>query len=227
MEVIRIRNLYKTYMKNSVSIDVLKNISISFSEGVIYAIKGESGVGKTTFLNTIAMLCSIDKGTITINNRNISKLSDSEISEIRNKEIGIIFQNYNLFPQLNSIENIIIPLMLNNSLDVKEKKKKCKEKLEYVGLKNRDKHYPYELSGGEQQRVAIARSLINNPKIILADEPTGNLDKENKKNILTIFKNIASDGKCVIIVTHDDDVLKIADVVYTLKDGKLRNENKK
>lgn len=228
MEIIKLIKICKKYLKDDVIIEVLNNISISFSEGFIYAIKGESGAGKTTLLKTIAMLSPIDEGTILINNRNVYELSDFEISTMRNKNIGIIFQNYKLFSHLTTIENVIIPLLTNDNIDMQKKKQMCEEKLAYVGLKKRDSHYSTELSGGEQQRVAIARALINDPKIILADEPTGNLDKANKIKILSIFKSIAKDGKCVIIVTHDDDVLKIADFVYNIKDGKLlKYENKK
>ena len=228
MSAINISKLTKTYLKDNNKINIIKNLSISFDSKKVYAIRGESGVGKTTFLLCISLLCEIDSGIITINGENIINLSDEELSFIRNKEIGIIFQNYHLLPYLTAIENIMVPLLINNNEEIMKKKALCKKSLKYVGLSHRENHYPSELSGGEHQRIAIARALINNPNIILADEPTGNLDKDNKIKVLNLFRKIADDGKCVIIVTHDNDILKYVDEVYNLKEGKLvKDENKR
>lgn len=228
MSVINISKLTKTYTKDNNKINIIKNLSVNFDSKKVYAVRGESGAGKTTFLLCISLLCEIDDGIITINGKNIVDLSDDELSLVRNKEIGIIFQNYHLLPYLTAIENVMVPLLINNKGNIQEKKEKCKKNLKYVGLSHRENHYPSELSGGEQQRIAIARALINDPNIILADEPTGNLDKHNKIKVLDLLRKIADDGKCVIIVTHDDDTLKYVDEVYDLKEGKLvKNENKR
>lgn len=222
-----INKITKSYVKDNKKITVIENLSVKFQSGKFYAILGKSGAGKTTFLRCIALLCDLDDGSITINNKNLTKCNDEEISKIRNEEIGIIFQDYNLLPFFTAYENIALPLLVNNSLK-KINNRKIDAILEYVGLEDRKVHYPNELSGGEQQRVAIARALINDPSLILADEPTGNIDKENKEKILNLLKKISKDNKCVIVVTHDDDVLDYADKIYYLDNGKLvdyENEN--
>ena len=228
MSIISIKNLRKTYLKGDSKINIIKNLSVDFDRKKVYAITGESGAGKTTFLLCISLLCEIDDGIVSINGQNLVDLSDDELSLVRNKEIGIVFQNYNLLPYLTALENVMVPLLINNDENIEEKKAKCQKNLKYVGLAHRENYYPLELSGGEQQRIAIARALINNPNIILADEPTGNLDKSNKIKVLELLRRIADDGKCVIIVTHDDDTLKYADEVYDLREGKLvKNENER
>ena len=221
MQAIEIRKLKKSFHKDREQIVVIDNLSINFSNGKFYAIVGESGAGKSTLLKCLSLLYSIDSGTIIINNNNVSKLTDDDLCSIRLNEIGIIFQEYNLFKFLNALENVLIPLLLNNGKKDDDNIRKAKEILNYVGLNKRINHFPNELSGGEQQRVAIARALINNPHIILADEPTGNLDEKNKKIILELLKKISEDGKCVIVVTHDADVLNYADEVFSLVNGKL------
>ena len=221
MQAIEIKKKKKSFHKDREQIVVIDNLSINFSNGKFYAIVGESGAGKSTLLKCLSLLYSIDSGTIIINNNNVSKLTDDDLCSIRLNEIGIIFQEYNLFKFLNALENVLIPLLLNNGKKDDDNIRKAKEILNYVGLNKRINHFPNELSGGEQQRVAIARALINNPHIILADEPTGNLDEKNKKIILELLKKISEDGKCVIVVTHDADVLNYADEVFSLVNGKL------
>lgn len=225
MDAIKINKLRKKYCKEKIEIIVIDELSITFEKGKFYTIIGESGAGKSTLLKCISLLCQIDSGNITINGKNITKMNDNELSQVRLSEIGVIFQEYNLFDYLTSIENTMVPLLLNNAKDISQCKEEAGKMLEYVGLSKRENHTPNELSGGEQQRVAIARALINNPSIILADEPTGNLDKANKLVVLKLLKKIANNNKCVIVVTHDNDVLKYADEVYSLIDGKLiKNE---
>lgn len=225
MSIIKINNLVKSYRKDDTKISIINDLTIQFDKNKIYAITGESGVGKTTFLLCISSLCDIDKGIININDKNVNELTDDEISLIRNKEIGIVFQEYNLLPNLTAIENVLVPLLINNNVDFNTKQEKCMECLKYVGLSKQKNNFIFELSGGQKQRLAIARALVNDPSVILADEPTGNLDKKNKKIIIDLFRKIADEGKCVIIVTHDDEILEYVDEVYELKEGKLiRNE---
>lgn len=223
MSTIEVSKLQKKYYKEKIEITVIDNLSISFEKGKFYAIVGESGAGKSTLLKCISLLCPIDSGIITINDRDISKLNDNELSQIRLKEIGMIFQDYNLLHYLSSLENAMLPLLLYKDKDISQCKQVASKMLEYVGLEKRENHYPKELSGGEQQRVAIARALVNNPSIILADEPTGNLDKKNKMLVLKLLRKITDDNKCVVVVTHDSDVLQFADKVLSLVDGKLIN----
>lgn len=217
-----IENVSKTFIKDKEKLNVLKNLSVTFESGKLYAIVGKSGAGKSTFLKCLAALNKADSGSIYFDDIEINKLNDKEISRFRNEKIGIVFQEFNLLEFLNTYENIALPLVINGKykLEDVELKGKVEKLLEFVDLSDRNKHYPKELSGGEQQRIAIARSLINNPDVILADEPTGSIDKENSTNILKLLKKISKD-KCVIIVTHDDNVLKYADEIYNLKNGCL------
>lgn len=223
MSTIVVNKLQKKYHKEKIEITVFDNLSVSFDKGKFYAIVGESGAGKSTLLKCISLLCPIDAGLITINDIDISKLNDNELSEIRLNEIGMIFQDYNLLHYLTSLENVMLPLLMYKDKDISQCKQMASKILEYVGLEKRENHYPKELSGGEQQRVAIARALVNNPSIILADEPTGNLDKKNKMVILKLLRKIADNNKCVVVVTHDSDVLQFADKILSLADGKLIN----
>lgn len=225
--LIKVNNISKKYIKGKEKLEVLKDLSVTFESGKLYAIVGKSGAGKSTLLKCLAALNKIDSGDIYYDHIEINKLNDKEISKFRNKNIGIVFQEFNLLEFLNTSENVGLPLVINGTykLEDMELKTKVDELLKYVDLIERNNHYPKELSGGEHQRVAIARALINNPDVILADEPTGNLDKENTINILKLLKKISKD-KCVIIVTHDDNVLKYADVIYSLKNGSLeKNES--
>lgn len=223
MSTIVVNKLQKKYHKEKIKITVLDNLSVSFDKGKFYAIVGESGAGKSTLLKCISLLCPIDAGLITINDIDISKLNDNELSEIRLNEIGMIFQDYNLLNYLSSLENVMLPLLMYKDKNISQCKQMASKILEYVGLEKRENHYPKELSGGEQQRVAIARALVNNPSIILADEPTGNLDKKNKMIILKLLRKIADNNKCVVVVTHDSDVLQFADKILSLANRKLIN----
>ncbi len=220
-KVIELKNVCKKYYKDKQDIIILDNLSFSFFNNKFYAIVGKSGVGKTTLLKCISLLNDIDFGRVIINGKNIKELSDDSLSKVRSEDFGIIFQDYNLLEYLTSIENVMLPLYLRRDLDKTKRIIKAETMLDYVDLKQRKNHYPKELSGGEKQRVAIARALINEPSIILADEPTGNLDFFSKKKVLEILKKISHNGKCVIVVTHDPDVLEYADEIYTLIDGKM------
>lgn len=221
-KVLEVKDLNKSYIKDKKKIEVLKGLSCEFSKGKFYAITGKSGSGKSTFLKCLASLVEVDSGTINYQDKNILEFNDKEVSDYRNKNIGIIFQEYNLLNFLDVYDNIISPLVISGEKTYENKNdEKVNDLISFVDLKERRSHYPNELSGGEEQRVAIARALVNDPDIILADEPTGSIDNENTKNVLELLKRISKD-KCVIVVTHDDKVLKYADLIYKLEDGKLK-----
>ena len=221
MSKIEIINGYKEYMKKKEKISVLENINVKFEKEKLYAIMGESGSGKTTLLNIIGTLDTLTKGKLLINDKEIINLKDEEKAKIRMKEIGFVFQNFYLNPNMTVEENIMQPMYINPEYNRISMEEKTEELIKMVGLESRRTHYPKELSGGEEQRVAIARALANNPEIILADEPTGNLDKNNEIKILEILKDLSKKGKCVIIVSHSNKVIEYADKVLNLKEGKL------
>ncbi len=225
MMKILISNLTKKYKKKRKENLILDDINVTFESNNLYMIVGKSGVGKTTFLKCISLLTNVDFGTIKINNKDLTKLNNQELSDFRNENIGFVFQEYNLLEFLTTRENILLPTLKNKNNENKENR--LKTLLDFVNLADKTDYYPDELSGGEKQRVAITRALINDPDIILADEPTGNVDSKNKENIIKIFKNISRDNKCVIVVTHDNEILKYADKIYLLDEGKLIDyENK-
>ena len=221
MSKIEIINGYKEYIKKKEKISVLENINVKFEKEKLYAIMGESGSGKTTLLNIIGTLDTLTKGKLLINDKEIINLKDEEKAKIRMKEIGFVFQNFYLNPNMTVEENIMQPMYINPEYNRISMEEKTEELIKMVGLESRRTHYPKELSGGEEQRVAIARALANNPEIILADEPTGNLDKNNEIKILEILKDLNKKGKCVIIVSHSNKVIEYADKVLNLKEGKL------
>lgn len=221
MSKIEIINGYKEYLKKKEKISVLENINVKFEKEKLYAIMGESGSGKTTLLNIIGTLDTLTKGKLLINDKEIINLKDEEKAKIRMKEIGFVFQNFYLNPNMTVEENIMQPMYINPEYNRISMEEKTEELIKMVGLESRRTHYPKELSGGEEQRVAIARALANNPEIILADEPTGNLDKNNEIKILEILKDLSQKGRCVIIVSHSNKVIEYADKVLNLKEGKL------
>lgn len=214
------KNISKYYIKNGERLEILNNVNFQFNTRNFYSIIGPSGIGKTTLLNCLGTIDTPSKGKIIINNKEISKISEYELDNIRRDNIGFIFQNYYLSSYMTVLENVCLPMYLK----IKNKEKimsRALELLKMVGLENRAKHFPSELSGGEQQRVCIARALANSPSIILADEPTGNLDKTNSKIILNILKKLSKDDCCVIMVTHDEEAIKYSDKVLEIKNGKL------
>lgn len=220
MEAIEIKTLKKVYKSGSKNVIALNDINKKFSYGNFYLINGHSGSGKSTLLRIIGLIDAPTEGKIFINGKDISFLSSRELASLRNREIGFIFQDFYLDKYLTALENVTMPMLINKEFhSKKDVVSRSIELLENVGLKNRIKHYPKELSGGEQQRVAIARAMANNPKIILADEPTGNLDVDNEKIVFGKLKELASSGKCVIMVSHSKDALKYADEVIELKEG--------
>lgn len=220
----RLENVSKSYIKGKEKIKIFDNININFEKGKLYMITGESGSGKSTLINILSMLEDYDEGEYYLDEFLVKNLSDSLVSNIRYKKIGIIFQNYFLNERLTAYENVLIAALLDKDRSKEEKNKKIDELFRKFKIYARKEHFPKELSGGEQQRVCIARALINEPTYILADEPTGSLDEENTKNIMDILKNICEEGKCVIMSTHDKSLIKYADVVYTINNRKLERQ---
>ena len=226
MEKIKIENGYKEYTKYKERIDILEDINVSFDSNKIYMIVGNSGAGKTTLLNIIGTLDSLTKGNLYIDGKDVTKLNENEKAKLRMEKIGFVFQDFYLNKYMTVEENIMEPLYINEKYNKITMKQRTEELIKMVNLEDRKKHFPRELSGGEQQRVAIARALANEPDIILADEPTGNLDKNNEIKIFEILKSLGDNGKCVIVVTHSYRVKKYADRIFKLEEGKLKvNEN--
>ncbi len=218
---LEIKNLYKIYQTKTEKIIAIDNATYKFESGCFYAIMGHSGSGKSTLLNILGTLDKQTSGEYLINGENISNYDDVVLSAIRMRGIGFIFQNYSLDPNLKSFENVMLPMYINNKIKKEKRKTRAIKLLEYVNMGDRINHYPRELSGGEQQRVAIARALANDPKVIIADEPTGNLDETNEEIIFNILKKLSQMDKCVIVVSHNENILKYADKVLYMKNGKL------
>ena len=216
-----LEHINKSFKKNGNRIQVLKDLNYNFKENKLYAIFGQSGSGKTTLINILGLLENATNGNYIFNGTNTKDINDNKRCKIRNKEIGYVFQSVDLNEYLNAIENVEIPMLINEDIDKADRKKNAEKLLEKFGLKNRLYHYPKELSGGERQRVCIARALANNPKVILCDEPTSSLDKTNTKKVFGILKKLSEEGYCVIIVSHDETVFEYADVCLELKNGKL------
>lgn len=218
--IITVDNVNKTYKNGSLELQVLKNISFKVDKGEFLAIMGSSGSGKSTMMNILGCLDNQYEGKYILDGIDISKSTENELSEIRNKKIGFIFQSFNLLPRLTALENIELPLIYS-SVPKEERHKRANELLEMVGLKERTHHRPNELSGGQRQRVAIARALVNNPSIILADEPTGNLDSKSEAEIIEILQKLNKMGKTIVIVTHEPNIGEIAQRKIVFKDGEI------
>lgn len=219
--VLEIKDLIKDYYHKEKKIEVLKSLSYDFEKGKFYGIMGHSGSGKTTLFNIIGTIDKEYNGNILVNSKNISNLNDEDMASLRNLEIGFVFQDFFLDEGLTALENVMVPMIINENIPKEDREVIAKKLLKEVGMEDREKHFPKELSGGEKQRVAIARALSNNPNILLCDEPTGNLDEETENKIFTLLKNLSKSGKCVIVVSHSNEVKKYADVMLYLKDGKL------
>lgn len=219
--MIEIKNISKRYKIKNNEIIAIDNATFSFEKGKFYAIMGHSGSGKSTLIHCLGLLDNIDSGTISINQKNVSKITDKEKEKIRSKTIGFVFQSFYLSPKLKAYENVMLPMYINPDIIPKKRKIRAIQLLEKFGLKDRIDHFPQELSGGEQQRVAIARALANNPDVILADEPTGNLDVENEVYVMETLKSLSEQNKCVIVVSHNDIVKKYADYILYMDKGKL------
>lgn len=223
MAIVAIENLCKVYHLGSIELRVLRDLNLSIEEGEYVAIMGPSGSGKSTLLNMIGCLDRPTSGAYFLGGQNVAELEDDKLSLIRGARIGFVFQSFNLISQLNVIENIEVP-MYYQGLSERESARRAKELAKMVGLGERLEHRPSELSGGQQQRVAIARALANDPLIILADEPTGNLDSESGAEILRILTELRKQGKTLIIVTHDKDIAEDAGRVIELLDGRIKRQ---
>ena len=226
--IISIKNLKKTYVMGAEKVHALKSITLDIKKNEYVALMGPSGSGKSTLMNLLGCLDTPTAGEYVLNDENVSTLDDGELAEVRNKEIGFVFQTFNLLPRLSSLENVALPLVYagiskSNRLD------KAEDTLTKVGLGDRVEHKPNELSGGQRQRVAIARALVNDPAIILADEPTGNLDTKTSIEIMEIFEKLHEAGNTIIVVTHEPDIAAHAHRIIRLRDGLIekdeRNEN--
>lgn len=218
--IITVDKINKIYRNGSLELQVLKNISFKVDKGEFLAIMGSSGSGKSTMMNILGCLDNQYEGRYILDGIDISKSTENELSEIRNKKIGFIFQSFNLLPRLTALENVELPLVYS-SVPKEERHKRANELLEMVGLKDRTHHRPNELSGGQRQRVAIARALVNNPSIILADEPTGNLDSKSEEEIIEILQKLNKMGKTIVIVTHEPSIGEIAQRKIVFKDGEI------
>ena len=224
MSILQTTELKKYYGAEPNITRALDGVSLSIEKGEFVAIVGKSGSGKTTLLNVLAFLDKFDTGSYFFNYENVSNLNENQRSVFRNKYIGFIFQQFNLIETLSIYQNVELPLLYDGKLNKSERENIVKEKLEQVGLLDKIKSMPLQLSGGQQQRVAIARSLVNNPKLIFADEPTGALDSETSNEIMSLLKDLNNQGKTIIMVTHDADLIKYATKVVRLKDGVLYEE---
>lgn len=218
--MIVLKDLYKIYRTETVETTALNEINLHIEEGSFVAIKGSSGCGKTTLLNIIGLMDRPDKGELFIENKACSKLKEIERNIIRRQNIGFLFQKFNLIPSLSVFENVELPLLYERVPTVK-RKERVSELLAKLGLTPRKNHFPHQLSGGQQQRVALARSVINDPKLILADEPTGNLDSQNGKEVMELLSGLHKEGHTIIMVTHDEGYASYAERIILLADGKI------
>jgi len=222
MESIRVYNLNKTYGQHDekIKVQALKSITLSLETNKIYAIMGHSGSGKSTLMHILGLLDRPTSGQYFLNNRDVSKLSDRQQAHIRNREIGFVFQAYNLLPRYSVYKNVEMPLTYSQ-VSGADRKKRINKLLEQVGLGHRINHKPNELSGGERQRVAIARALIMNPTVILADEPTGNLDTKTEKEIMALLSDLKDDSRTIVLVTHEVEIAEYADSIIRIRDGEV------
>ena len=221
--LIELRNILKTYEIGTVEVPALKGINLQVGRNEYIAIMGPSGSGKSTLMNIVGCLDTPSDGVYMLNDTNVSTMSDDELAEIRNKEIGFVFQTFNLLPRADALHNVELPLIYNGTPAAK-RRQLAEEALERVGLADRMHHKPNELSGGQRQRVAIARALVNNPSIILADEPTGNLDSRTGEEIMEIFENLHDAGNTIILVTHEEYIAEHSDRIIRLRDGLIERD---
>lgn len=219
-ELVRVEQMSKIYNPGENEVRALDRVSITIQRGEYVAIIGQSGSGKSTLMNMLGCLDVPTEGSYYLNGQNVSHLEDDELSDIRNKEIGFIFQGFNLITNLTALENVELPLIYRG-IGKKERRKLALDSLKQVGLEKRIDHKPAEMSGGQQQRVAIARAIAARPPVILADEPTGNLDSNSSSEIIQILRNMHREGRSIILITHDNDIAEQADRVIRIKDGKI------
>lgn len=221
--VIHFDSIVKNYFLGSEVVHALRSVSLDIQKNEYVAIMGPSGSGKSTLMNIIGCLDTPTSGTYVLNGRDASKMGDNQLAEIRNKEIGFVFQTFNLLPRYSSLENVMLPLVYAGVSKI-ERAERAKEALVSVGLGDRIEHKPNELSGGQRQRVAVARAMVNNPAIILADEPTGNLDSKTSVDIMALFRDIHSKGNTIILVTHEESIARHAHRIIRLLDGQIESD---
>ncbi|MEY4204516.1 MAG: hypothetical protein RL013_2220 [Bacteroidota bacterium] len=221
--LISIEHLNKTYIMGTEKVEALKDVSINIEKGEYVALMGPSGSGKSTLMNLLGCLDSPSRGQYWLNGKEVSTMEDSELAEVRNKDIGFVFQTFNLLPRLSALENVALPLVYAG-VNREDRLAKARKVLEAVGLGDRVTHKPNELSGGQRQRVAVARALVNDPAIILADEPTGNLDTKTSYEIMSLFEEIHKAGNTVILVTHEQDIAMHAHRIIRLRDGLVESD---
>ena len=221
--IIKTESLTKHYQVGSENVEALKGINLSVERGEFISIMGPSGSGKTTLMNIIGCLDTPTDGTYFLNNKSVSDLSDDELAHIRNDEIGFVFQSFHLLARNSALENVMLPLKYAGE-NKKNAITRSNEALDKVGLSDRSSHSPSELSGGQQQRVAIARALVNNPSILFADEPTGNLDSKTGEDVMNLFKELNNNGQTIILITHEDSIAKQSNRIITIMDGLIKSD---
>ncbi len=222
--MIQMENIKKIYDTGKIEVEALRGVDLHVKKGDFITVIGPSGSGKSTLMNIMGCLDKPSTGEYRLNGQNIQNLNDNELSELRNKEIGFVFQNFNLLPYASAYENVEMPLLFAG-IGGKKRRQKVESILNKVGLGDRMDHKPNELSGGQKQRVAIARALVNNPNIILADEPTGNLDTKSGKEIMELFVNLWKEGNTIIMITHDPRARDYTDNIVTITDGRITENN--
>ena len=226
MPLIETRDLWKTYVMGDEEIHALRGVSISIDRGEYVAIMGPSGSGKSTLMNLIGCLDTPSKGSYLLNDKEVAAMNDDELARIRNEEIGFVFQTFNLLPRATALHNVELPLVYAG-VQSKVRQERARQALEKVELTSRASHRPNELSGGQRQRVAIARALVNNPSILLADEPTGNLDSKTGTEIMGVFARLHEGGNTIILVTHEPDIAAYAHRVISIRDGQVEKDSRR
>jgi putative ABC transport system ATP-binding protein len=221
--VIETSNIAKNYVMGAEVIHALRSVSIQIPRGEYVAFMGPSGSGKSTLMNIVGCLDTPSKGQYILNGQDVSRMSDNQLAEVRNKEIGFVFQSFNLLPRASALDNVALPLIYAG-LSKRERNERALESLRSVGLADRASHRPNELSGGQRQRVAIARALVNNPSVLLADEPTGALDSKTSHEIMDLFEALYSKGNTIIMVTHEEDIARYAHRIVRLRDGEIESD---
>jgi putative ABC transport system ATP-binding protein len=221
--LIRLKAVSKVYDLGGHQVQALKNISTVIKKGEFTSIMGPSGSGKSTLMNMIGLLDKPSSGQVFLEGKEVSQLNEAQLAELRNKKIGFVFQQFNLLEKTTALENVKLPLIYNDNVSKEQRNTKGRKVLKSVGLEHRIHHLPNQLSGGQQQRVAIARALINDPEILLADEPTGNVDSKTGKKIMEILQDLNNQGRTIIVVTHDQNIAKWAKRIIKIKDGEITN----
>lgn len=225
-EVISLKDIHKSYYLGKQELPVLKGVDLTVLQNEYVSLMGPSGSGKSTLMNIIGCLDTLSRGTYVLNGKDVSKMADDELADVRNVEIGFVFQQFNLLPRLTAWENVALPLIYAG-VSKTEREERARAMLDKVGLTERAHHKPNELSGGQSQRVAIARALINNPSMILADEPTGNLDTKTSIEIMDLFSSIHAQGNTVMLVTHEEDIANYTNRIVRIRDGVVESDTRK